>query len=270
MWRGSVADNGHLEVVRRSVGRGCPLGTVREAFALGRSVRSLRQVGKPRGEGAARRRVGLGPTPIERVYVTSGETSETAKLCRLGFRTWLVTTPLSTRKRVGDVVEPFTLETLSHGTIDVPAGAFTHLQFRRFAGCPVCNLHLRSFARGVNELKAANVHTIAFFSSDREAMLPYQGDLPFSVVPDPTRRWYGVFGVENSGLSMVHPSAMWAAFKGMAAVRSNPLQKGEHDGLPADFLLDERGVIVAVKYGSHANDQWSLDEVIALARSRGR
>ncbi|WP_259464520.1 hypothetical protein [Streptomyces sp. TLI_171] len=28
----------------------------------------------------------------------------------------------------------------------VPAGGLLHLQFRRFAGCPVCNLHLRSFA----------------------------------------------------------------------------------------------------------------------------
>ncbi len=178
-----------------------------------------------------------------------------------------MTPPISRPKRVGDVVAPFTLETLSHGTKDVPAGALTHLQFRRFAGCPVCNLHLRSFARRVNELKAAQVETIAFFSSDREAMLPYQGDLPFAVVPDPGRRWYTAFGVENSGLSMAHPSAMWAAFKGMAAVRSNPLQKGEHDGLPADFLLDERGAIVAVKYGGHANDQWSLDEVVELANA---
>lgn len=171
----------------------------------------------------------------------------------------------STRKRAGDVVAPFTIETLCHGAMNVPAGAFTHLQFRRFAGCPVCNLHLRSFAQGVDKLKSAHIETIAFFSSERQAMLPYQGDLPFAVVPDPERRWYTSFGVENSGLAMAHPSAMWAAFKGMAAVRSNPLQKGEHDGLPADFLLDERGAIVAVKYGRHANDQWSLDEVIELA-----
>lgn len=27
------------------------------------------------------------------------------------------------------------------------AGENVHLQLRRFAGCPVCNLHLRSFAR---------------------------------------------------------------------------------------------------------------------------
>lgn len=177
-----------------------------------------------------------------------------------------MTNHLSHRKQVGDVVAPFTLETLSHGTRSVPAGEFTHLQFRRFAGCPVCNLHLRSFAQAVEKLKAANVETVAFFVSDRAAMLPYQGDLPFAVAPDPERRWYTLFGVENSGLAMMHPSAMWAAFKGMAAGRSNPLQKGEHDGLPADFLLDSRGAIVARHYGSHANDQWSVDEVIALAK----
>jgi hypothetical protein len=26
-------------------------------------------------------------------------------------------------------------------------GRWVHLQFRRFAGCPVCNLHLQAFAR---------------------------------------------------------------------------------------------------------------------------
>lgn len=172
---------------------------------------------------------------------------------------------LSSRKQVGEVVTPFTIETLSHGTKRVPGGQLTHLQFRRFAGCPVCNLHLRSFAQGVDRLKAANVETVAFFSSERAAMLPYQSDLPFAVVPDPERRWYSEFGVENAGLAMMHPSAMWAAFKGMASVRSNPLQKGEHDGLPADFLLDGGGAIIALHYGSHANDQWSVDEVIAAA-----
>ena len=36
-------------------------------------------------------------------------------------------------------------------------------------------------------------------------------------------------------------------------------------GLPADFLIAPSGQIKAVKYGTHAYDQWSVDELIALA-----
>jgi hypothetical protein len=36
--------------------------------------------------------------------------------------------------------------------------------------------------------------------------------------------------------------------------------------VPADFLINQTGTIVAVKYGAHADDQWSVDEVIELAK----
>ncbi|MEU0661187.1 hypothetical protein [Streptomyces lavendulocolor] len=36
-------------------------------------------------------------------------------------------------------------------------------------------------------------------------------------------------------------------------------------GLPADFLLAPDGTVLAVKYGEHAYDQWSVDELLELA-----
>jgi hypothetical protein len=44
-------------------------------------------------------------------------------------------------------------------------------------------------------------------------------------------------------------------------------QDGGHLGLPADFLVDSRGTVIAAKYGAHADDQWSVDELLARARS---
>ncbi|GAB3809194.1 hypothetical protein GCM10027605_43400 [Micromonospora zhanjiangensis] len=38
-------------------------------------------------------------------------------------------------------------------------------------------------------------------------------------------------------------------------------------GLPADFLIDGDGRVLAVRYGEHAYDQWSVDELLDLARS---
>ena len=172
----------------------------------------------------------------------------------------------ATNLKPGNVVPPFTVETLSHGPRAVPGQGLTHLQFRRFAGCPVCNLHLRQFAQSVDRLEAAGVRTVAFVHSSAEAMQPYQGDLPFHVVPDPEKQWYRRFGVEASLGAMLHPKAMWAAMRGMVQAKMNPLAgEGGMSGLPADVLLDAAGRVLAVKYGAHADDSWSVDEVLALA-----
>jgi len=169
-----------------------------------------------------------------------------------------------TRRSVGDRLAPIQLSTLAHGIIQVPGPAHVHLQFRRFAGCPVCNLHLRRFAEGHARLEGAGVRTVAFFHSPAELMLPYQGGLPFPTVPDPERRWYRHFGAERSALAIVHPQVIWSALRGLVGAPSNPFVGGsDQTGLPADFLINSDGVIIGAHYGKHADDQWSLDEVLA-------
>jgi hypothetical protein len=37
-------------------------------------------------------------------------------------------------------------------------------------------------------------------------------------------------------------------------------------GLPADFLIAPSGRINAVKYGTDAYDQWSVDELVTLTK----
>jgi hypothetical protein len=184
------------------------------------------------------------------------------------------------RRLVGESIGPLTLTTLAHGVLELPTPerperppprpGFVHLQFRRFAGCPVCNLHLKQFARGQARLAQANILTVAFFHSPAETMRPYQGELPFPCVPDPERRFYRQFGVERSGLAIVHPRVIGAALRGLFSAPANPFAGGsEQGGLPADFLLDARGTIRALYYGKHADDQWTLEQVCALASAPG-
>ena len=40
-----------------------------------------------------------------------------------------------------------------------------------------------------------------------------------------------------------------------------------HLGMPADFLIDTDGTVLAAKYGEHGADQWSVDELLALAKA---
>ena len=96
--------------------------------------------------------------------------------------------------------------------------------------------------------------------------MPYQGKLPFPCVPDAQRRWYRYFGVERSLTAVLHPRVVGAALKGLLTAPSNPFVGGsDQTGLPADLLVDRFNTIVAVRYGSHADDQWSVDDVLALA-----
>lgn len=154
----------------------------------------------------------------------------------------------------------------------------THLQFRRFAACPICHLHLRSFANRHQEVADSGITEVVFFHSAANALRGYQSLLPFAVIADPDRVQYREFGVEKSLGAITHPRALWAAVRGSAAMlhRNDPERAGvgfgdgtTHLGLPADFLLDADGTVAAVHYGRHADDQWSVDQLIDINRSLG-
>ncbi|MBD8057165.1 AhpC/TSA family protein [Rhodococcus ruber] len=161
------------------------------------------------------------------------------------------------------------LRTLRSGSVPAadPAG-LTHLQFRRYAGCPICNLHLRSFTGRHEELIAAGIREIAVFHSTADTLDPYQQDLPFDLVADPSMQLYRTFAVETSMRALTSPKAWIAAARGWS--RNLPpgsdTGAGGHLGLPADFLIAPDGKILACKYGSHANDHWTVDQLLAEAR----
>ena len=168
---------------------------------------------------------------------------------------------------VGQSIPPLDLQNIHGGSVSIPApnAAVTHLQFRRFAGCPICNLHLRSIVRRHREIVAAGIREVVVFHSTAEAMMPYQGELPFATIADPDKTLYRLFGVESSLRSVADPRAWLAGLHGVlvngpggTTSRSGSL------GLPADFLISASGRVTAVNYGRHANDQWSVDSLLAL------
>jgi hypothetical protein len=60
--------------------------------------------------------------------------------------------------------------------------------------------------------------------------------------------------------------ALGAGMRGMAHGHFGLRLSGGPLGLPGDFLIAPSGRIRAAKYGTHAYDQWSVDELIALAK----
>jgi peroxiredoxin len=181
------------------------------------------------------------------------------------------------RVSVGDRFPQLRLTAITGESVPIPdaAGALTHLQFRRFAGCPICNLHLRSVIARVDEISAAGIREVVVFHSTATELRKYQDDMPFPVIGDPDKTLYRRFGVEASAKALLNPHA-WRALPGgwRHAIRTAvtkhraPLPLAPTNGnlgLPADLLIASDGRVAAVKYGGHAYDQWSVDELLDAA-----
>ena len=177
------------------------------------------------------------------------------------------------RLNLGDRIEARRLTDIAGRPVAVPdPERLVHLQFRRFAGCPICNLHLRSFNRRFEEIEAGGVREVVVFHSTPEEMKQYESDLSFAAVADPEKRLYAEFGVEAGLRALLDPRA-WT---GVASATAESLRRGKlmgntnphggRIGLPADFLIAPDGRVRACKYGTHADDQWSVDEMLAQAR----
>jgi hypothetical protein len=84
---------------------------------------------------------------------------------------------------------------------------------------------------------------------------------------------YAEFGVWSSARALLDPHAMAPvvgptirrlATRGSTAPANNH-PTGGRLGLPAGFLIDCGGRVVACKHGSQAYDQWSVGELLAHA-----
>jgi hypothetical protein len=143
------------------------------------------------------------------------------------------------------------LETLSGDAARLPdPGHLVHVQMRRFAGCPICNLHLRSVITRMSEITGAGVSEVVVFHSTIQELRQYESDLPFTVLADPRKELYRALGVESSPLAVLNPS-FWPRVPAVMAQLAHTVRRsrrgapiaptGGQLGLPADFLLDPTG-----------------------------
>jgi peroxiredoxin len=150
-----------------------------------------------------------------------------------------------------------------------------HLQFRRFAGCPVCDLHLHSIAQRHDEIVSARILEVAVFHSSSDELRPFTVELPFAVVADPEKKLYAEFGAQASPQALLNRRAWLPILRGVLRSLGRILRgkqpvtslhsEGGKLGLPADFLIAMDGRILACKYGAHIYDQWSVDDLLDQA-----
>ena len=104
--------------------------------------------------------------------------------------------------------------------------------------------------------------------------------MPFPIIADPERELYQRLGVGRGPGALLSGRALRAAMAGettafgkhstKAGVLGPVTPTGGRFGLPADLLLAHDGRITALKYGRHAYDQWTVDELLDHAGPASR
>jgi hypothetical protein len=147
----------------------------------------------------------------------------------------------------------------------VSGATFTHVQFRRFSGCPICNTHIAALRRGKARLDALGIHEVLFFHSSSEDVAAFHGRLPFDAVGDREKRYYRQFGVESSW-RFFSPAVIRASLSSILRGNFGLKIAGGPLGLPAEFLVASDGRIKAAHHGTHAYYQWAAGTTLGLAK----
>ena len=107
---------------------------------------------------------------------------------------------------IGNVIDKHGLATAAGELIEIPdAKRLVHLQFRRFAGCPFCSVHLRYFVQRHAEITAVGIREVVVFRSTAELLQRHHGNVPYTVILDPKGKLYTELAVTTHSEGSVKP-----------------------------------------------------------------
>lgn len=174
-------------------------------------------------------------------------------------------------KRIpGDRITPITLPAIdgSQFSLDSMEGKRYMLSFFRFAACPFCNLRMHELISHYRQL-GEDFSIVAIFHSPLDNLQHFASGhhALFPVLADEHARYYADYAIERSVLGVLKgmvtrmPTLIKAMGKGYLPTRI----KGDMTIMPADFLVDERGIIRTAWYGQDEGDHLSFEKVRAFA-----
>ena len=141
------------------------------------------------------------------------------------------------------------------------------LSFYRYASCPFCNLRFHAISQKQAQWQAQGLVSVAVFQSPKQSILEYAGKepSPISIIPDPKRELYRLYGVEGSWKGFLTGAMQLSTFA--QALKKGHLPgkvEGEMNMVPADFVLDEQGNILIAYYGKDISDHLDIAEIEKL------
>ncbi len=159
---------------------------------------------------------------------------------------------------------PFTAHDLAGKGVSLQAykGKPLLLSFFRSASCPLCSLQVWYLIRAYPRLRSRGLELVSVFESDEDTTLRYVGgqNPPFTTIADPEKKLFRLYGVENSWLGFVRglPQYLLAIVRSRRKGIGGWMSNGEHNQLPADFLITPDQMIYQAYYGRHIGDRMPL------------
>lgn len=176
------------------------------------------------------------------------------------------------RRNAGDRAPDVVLESLEGTRLDCrrPTAPAVVL-FTRYAGCPVCQVHVGRVAEAMPDFRARSCGVWMVFQSAPELLQAAMAEWKpgFSAVADPGARLYDAFGVEASVAGYVHPRSLVALLRAVAAGKRHGRFEGRETQLPAAFVLDPGGTIVFAHYGRDVGDEAPVATLLAAVDAMG-
>lgn len=162
------------------------------------------------------------------------------------------------------------VNSVSNKPISIQAlrGNKVFIKFHRFSGCPVCQYQIHKIIKEQHKLNDAGIKTILLMHSSKKNILANFNETEgLYIIADKQKIFFKKYQVEFSLKKLFNFSTWRITFASMFRGYFPQFAKfeGGITGVPADFLLDEKGCIKELKYGKHFGDSWSIAEVLYRA-----
>jgi len=142
------------------------------------------------------------------------------------------------------------------------------LAFFRYASCPVCNFRTHELLENFDSISAKDIKIIAVYESDNKTINEYMADthLPYPVIGDPELTLYKKYSLEKSLWktmgALFHKETKAARANGKKLFRRKFNRDGNLSRLPADFIIDEYGIVKVAHYATGIGDHLPVSEIL--------
>ena len=148
--------------------------------------------------------------------------------------------------------------------------------FFRYTGCLACSLYFHQIQTKRRDFEAKNIVLVGLYEVDLEMLktvLPgktanYWG----AFLADPTGTYYDQCGLERSSAKLYASFTKAETYKALLKKKETVLDaptaqntvdgSGKRNRMPAQFLVDEKGKVLAAYYGKNISDRMPLSKII--------
>lgn len=143
------------------------------------------------------------------------------------------------------------------------------LSFFRYAECPMCNLQISKIMKIKTLFKEKGIMFIAVFESPSESLKNSIVDrhlFDFTIISDMHRELYNLYSVNPSWLKTLRTMTIKGLQHVYQSKKSGFKILGKTEGtihqIPADFLIDNKGIIQIAHYGTSIIDHFPLEIIL--------